>query len=108
MDKKIYSKSVIAALVLVMSSVAFADDDDTIYGWEIMSKQERIEHREKMRSLKTEQERELYRKAHHEEMKKRAEKMGIELPDEPLPRGSGMKRKDDRDKKGMGDGPHRM
>ena len=50
-----------------------------VYGWELMSKQERLEYRRMMRSLHTEQERQAYRKQHHEKMKKRAEEAGLKL-----------------------------
>jgi len=104
MHHKAYSVSVIAVLFLAMSSMVTADNEETVYGWEIMTKQERIEHREKMRSLKTEQEREEYRIEHHEKMQKRAEEMGVKLPDEPLPR----RRDGDDGMRGMGGGPNRM
>lgn len=58
-------------------------DEERIYGWQLMSPAERQLHREKMRSLKTRQEREAYRKQHHELMKKRAEEKGVELQNMP-------------------------
>ena len=62
-------------------------DRDRVYGWELMSEDERMEHRRKMRSFKTEQEREAYRHQHHKLMQERAKKMGIELEDIPMERG---------------------
>ena len=41
---------------------------DPIYGSQLMTLQERNEYRTKMRSLKTEQERETYRLEHHKQM----------------------------------------
>ncbi|MGD8711836.1 MAG: hypothetical protein PVG50_03260 [Thiohalophilus sp.] len=64
--------------------------EQPIYGQQLMTEQERIEHRNKMRSFKTEQEREAYRRQHHEEMQQRAKARGVTLPDEPMPRGKGM------------------
>jgi hypothetical protein len=54
-----------------------------IYGYDLMTAEERTEHRNKMRSLKTWEEREQFRKAHHEQMQARAKERGIALPDPP-------------------------
>ena len=81
-------------LFVVLTSALLAPlavaQDRQVYGWELMTQQERNEHRTKMRSFKTEQERERYRNEHHKKMQKRAEKKGVKLPDKPLPRGKGM------------------
>ncbi len=69
--------------------------DKDIYGWKLMTTEEREAYRERMRAAKTMEEREQIRKEHHEEMKKRAKEKGVTLPDEPPPRGMG---------KGMGPG----
>lgn len=61
-----------------------------VYGWELMTEQERTQHREKMRSFKTEKEREQYRMEHHKKMQERAKERGVTLPDSPQPRGKGM------------------
>jgi len=53
------------------------------YGWELMSEQERAEHREKMRSMHTEQERAQYREEHHKMMQERAKERGVTIPDMP-------------------------
>ena len=63
---------------------------DKIYGSQLMTPQERLEHRNKMLAAKTVEEREQIRKAHHEKMKQRAKKQGITLSDEPPARGGGM------------------
>ncbi len=60
-----------------------------VYGAELMTEQERNEHREKMRSMKTEEERNAYRAQHHEEMQQRARERGLTLPDEPPGQGQG-------------------
>ena len=62
-------------------------DRDRVYGWELMSEDERMEHRRKMRSFKSKEEREAYRQQHHKLMQERAKKMGIELEDMPMERG---------------------
>jgi uncharacterized protein HemX len=60
-----------------------------IYGWELMTVKEREEHRNKMRSFKTEEERTAYRQEHHKKMQQRAKEKGVTIPDEPRERGSG-------------------
>jgi len=63
--------------------------EEHVYGSELMTPQERAEHRAKMQAAKTSEERERIRKEHHELMKKRAEERGMKLPDEPPARGMG-------------------
>jgi len=63
---------------------------EQVYGSQLMTKQERMEYREKMRAAKTAEEREQIRKEHHEQMKARAKARGVTLPDDPLTRGGGM------------------
>ncbi|AND68842.1 hypothetical protein ATSB10_13880 [Dyella thiooxydans] len=55
----------------------------TIYGSQLMTPAERNAYRQKMRSLKTAQERQAFRSQHHEEMQKRAQERGMQLPDMP-------------------------
>lgn len=77
------------AVALGMTLPAMAEDE-VIYGRQLMTEQELAEHRAKMRSLKTEQEREAFRMEHHKLMQERAKARGMTLPDEPGPRGRGM------------------
>ena len=88
---KSYKAGVIFTLLytVILFSPA-VQSEDQVYGYELMTKQERMEHRNTMRTLKTEQERERYRLEHHKKMQKRAEKKGLTLPDTPQPRGKGM------------------
>jgi len=80
-----------ALLIAVTAAPALADDQEMqVYGWQLMSEQERAEHRAKMQSFKTEEERERYRMEHHSMMQERAKTRGVTLPDEPQPRGKGM------------------
>lgn len=83
-------------LALTGMSVVTAAED-VVYGHQLMTEQELAEHRAKMRSLKTEEEREQYRLEHHERMQERAKARGVTLPDEPRHR--------PRDGAGMGYGP---
>lgn len=67
-----------------------AQKQEQVYGSQLMTRQERAEHRARMRAAKTAEEREQIRKEHHERMKKRAMERGVTIPDEPPPRGGGM------------------
>lgn len=60
-------------------------EQEQVYGWQLMTPQERSEHRAKMRSLTSREEREAYRRKHHEKMQERAKAMGVTLPDMPGP-----------------------
>ena len=72
-----------------------------VRGRQLMTDEERAEHRKKMRAAKTAEEREQIRKEFHEQMKARAKERGITLPDEPPAMGGGM------GPGGMGPGPRR-
>jgi hypothetical protein len=50
-----------------------------IYGGHLMTKKERAEHREKMMSLKTIEERDAFRAQHHQLMLDRARERGVKL-----------------------------
>jgi len=66
-------------------------DDERIYGSELMTMQERNEYQRRMHAAKTEQEREQIRLEHHEKMQERAKAQGKTLPEMPPPdRGPGM------------------
>lgn len=56
---------------------------DPIYGSQLMTRQERMDYQAQMRTLKTEQEREAYRLAHHQRMQERAKVQGVTLPETP-------------------------
>lgn len=83
-----------AALVFSVNTliVNAAQEQQQVYGWQLMSQQERNEYQEKMRHMKTNEERERFRMEHHEMMRKRAEERGMKLPDKPM--------------HDMGSGPH--
>ena len=66
-----------------------AQDQERIYGSQLMTQEERNEYRTKMRAAKTAEERERIRNEHHEQMKQRAMERGMTLPDMP-PAGGGM------------------
>lgn len=91
MKKRILIVSGLAAAISLSGGVTFAaDQQEKIYGSQLMTQQERNEHRDRMRAAKTEEERMQIRNEHHERMKERAKSQGITLPDKPPARGSGM------------------
>lgn len=59
------------------------DDTEQIYGSQIMTEQERAEHRAEMRTAKTPEEREQIRNEHYKQMSARAKERGITLPEDP-------------------------
>jgi len=83
-------KVVMTAIALgLMTSGAIAADQP-IYGSQLMTNQERMEHRTKMNAAKTVQEREQVRLEHHEQMQLRAKERGVTLPNTPPAQGGGM------------------
>lgn len=60
-----------------------------VFGAQLMTQQELIEHRTKMRNAKTPEEREAVRADHHKAMLERAKEKGVTLPETPPPRGMG-------------------
>lgn len=73
-----------------MKNATQAQTQDQIYGSQLMTQQERAEHRTKMRAAKTAEEREQVRMENHERMQLRAKERGVTLPDEMPARGGGM------------------
>jgi type III secretory pathway component EscR len=89
---------------LVAQAVEEEMKQETVYGWQLMTEQERAEYRERMRNMSAE-EREQYRLEHHKKMQERAKERGVTLPEMPRQhhRGEGMGPGD-----GMGHGPGRQ
>jgi hypothetical protein len=56
---------------------------DQIYGSQLMTPQERLDYRNRMRAAKTQEERDQIRLEHHRQMQERAKARGVTLPDEP-------------------------
>lgn len=66
-------------------------DRERVYGYELMTPQERNEYHARMRTLTTAQEREAFRLEHHRKMQERAKAQGKTLPEmPPADRGPGM------------------
>lgn len=85
MTRRQFMWPMLTALVCLATGSLWADEQ--VYGSEMMTEQERNEHRKKMRAAKNEQERERIRKEHHKKMKERAKERGLSMPDEPPARG---------------------
>jgi hypothetical protein len=84
-----------AALALVMGLALAADPatqppKEVIYGSQLMTRQDRIEYRAKMRAARTSEEKVQVRAEHHERMKERANQQGVALPESPPAVGGGM------------------
>ena len=102
MKKKLSIFVVLLCSILLASSFALAatktleqervqaQEQEHIYGSQMMTEQERNEYRARMQSAKTNEEREEIRMEHHEMMKKRADEQGFSIPDSPPPRRGGM------------------
>ncbi len=88
--RRTYLNSAVALLVLGLFSSATPAADEPIYGSQLMTRQERIEHRNTLRQLKTQEERNAYRLEHHQKMQERAKARGVQLPDSPPQQGKGM------------------
>lgn len=73
----------LSATFLILLPLQNSSAANDVYGWELMSNQERIQHRETMRNFKTNEERDRYRIKHHEQMQARAKEKGVSLPDMP-------------------------
>ncbi len=94
--KRLLIASTIACILALPGAFLWAADQDReqtqdqmqVYGSQLMTKQERNEYRNKVRTAKTAKEREQIRQEHHKLMSKRAKKQGVTLPDEPPAMGS--------------------
>lgn len=58
---------------------------ERIYGYQMMTDEERNAYREKMRNAKSAEERQAIRDEHHKAMQARAKERGVTLPDSPPP-----------------------
>lgn len=78
------------AVAAPATRTASAQDMPQIYGGQLMTEQERLEYRQRMRSATSDEERARIRAEHHERMQERAKEMGVMLPEVPPARGRGM------------------
>jgi len=84
----------VAILVTMASWPLAAQENEEVFGRELMTQTELQEHRNTMRNMNTDAERAQYRQQHHERMLQRARENGVELKN-GMGQGSG---------KGMGNG----
>lgn len=60
-------------------------EHEIIYGWHLMSREERQQYKARLRHIQSEQKREAYQRRHRQRMRQRAQRLGIELaPVEPF------------------------
>lgn len=78
-----------ACLITAAGGALAAEDGESVFGSQLMTQQERNEHRLKMQSAKTAEERETVRSQHHQQMLERARQQGVTLPETPPDRGAG-------------------
>jgi hypothetical protein len=81
--KTTFSMGIAVILFGLLALPVTVNAQDEVYGWQLMSEQERAEHRTKMQNMKTKEERERYRYEHHQKMQQRAKQQGVTLPDMP-------------------------
>lgn len=105
MKHTLLASILLAAISLTSGPASAASDTEAIYGSQMMTEQERNEHRNRLREATSAEEKEQIRNEHHEQMKQRATERGVSLPDEPPARGSGMGRNGSGTPKGGGMGP---
>lgn len=65
------------------SNVSTQQQDREVYGWQLMTPEERATYRSRMRDAKTIAERDKIRQEHHEAMVIRAKERGVTLPADP-------------------------
>ena len=95
-------KLILVSTLLMMFPFSPVLADEPVYGSQLMTEQERQEHRAKMQSMKTEAERDRYRMEHHKKMQERAKERGVTLPDKPQYQGTGKQGKGQGKEKGKG------
>ena len=87
--KQLLVVSVLTAVLFLFGVSVNAAESEMIYGSQLMTAKERIEHRERLLNAKTNEEREQIRTEHHARMDERAKAQGMKLPDMP-PASGGM------------------
>lgn len=87
---KFKSAMTIAALAALSAGSVATEAAPQVYGSQLMTRQERMEYRNQMRALNTQEERNAFRLEHHQRMQERAQERGLTLPDAPPVMGGGM------------------
>lgn len=81
----------IAMFAAVFSLPVMAQDEEQVFGRQLMTQEELQEHRRTMQSFDMPEARQTYREEHHQRMLERARERGVTLPEEPGMQGKGMK-----------------
>jgi len=79
----------LALLATAFSLPAIAQEEEQVFGRQLMTQEELQEHRRMMQSLDTPEARQEYRQQHHQRMLERARERGVTLPEEPGRQGKG-------------------
>lgn len=96
MLKHTFTMSLLAGALTLSLGLAFAVEpvsapaQNQVYGSQLMTQQERAEHRVKMRTARTPEEKAKVRAEQHEHMQERAQQQGVQLSDTPPAVGGGM------------------
>lgn len=90
MMKRTLMITAFAGALSLSAIVQAAEQQEQIYGSQLMTQQERAEYRNKMLSATTVEAREQVRAEHHERMQERARAQGLSMPDQPPAAGAGM------------------
>ncbi|MCL7743749.1 hypothetical protein LV476_02125 [Guyparkeria hydrothermalis] len=77
-------------VVPLSASAQQMGDEMRVYGSELMTQQEQLEYRDRLREAQTLEERERIRQEHHDRMLDRARERGVDLPEAPPRGGAGM------------------
>jgi hypothetical protein len=88
-ESKLIRTLLAACFIAATSGTLAADNGEAVFGSQLMTQQERNEHRLKMQSAKTAEERETVRSQHHQQMLERARQQGVTLPETPPAQGAG-------------------
>ncbi len=81
--------AILALGLMADAGPATAHGDESIYGGQMMTDQERQQHRDSMRSAESASERERLQREHRARMKARAAEKGVTLPDDMPGQGMG-------------------
>lgn len=92
--KKLVLATAVAAAMMAMTATMFAAEEparrsEPIYGYRLMTEQERNDYRERMRNARSAEERQAIRDEHRKLMEARAKERGVTLPEPRGPRGGG-------------------
>ncbi len=83
----------LAALLLSGGALAADAAQETVFGSQLMTEQERTVYRARMWAAQNEEARAAIRAEHHEQMRARAQAQGLTLPETPPAAGAGMGRR---------------